>query len=43
MEGRKFRGVDLYDPLAVGPEKGRLQQVICFKAEDETGGWIWRR
>lgn len=37
MEGKKFREEDLYDPLAVGPEKGRLQQVR-MRLGDGFGG-----
>lgn len=37
--GKEGWGEDLCDPLGMGLErKGRLQQVFCYKAEDETGG-----
>lgn len=39
VAGRKFGGEGLCDPLergAVG--EGRLQQVLCCRARDETGG-----
>lgn len=36
--GKNFGEEDLHDPLAMGPEKGRLQQVRM-----RLGGWIWRR
>lgn len=31
-------------PLGVGAEReGRPQQVVCYRARGEPGGWIWRR
>lgn len=34
---------DLHDLLEVEEREGRLQQVVCFRAEDEAGDWFWRR
>lgn len=40
MGRKKFRGEDLCDPLVVGAEwKGRLQQIVCFRAGNEIIGF----
>lgn len=37
-------GGDLFDPSRMGLErKGKLKQVIYYRAGRETGDWIWRR
>lgn len=41
--GRKVGSKDLCDPMEMGAEKRRPQQVVCCRAESETGDWIWRR
>lgn len=37
---------DVVSPLGMGTEREcekRLQQVVCFRGENEPGDWIWRR
>lgn len=39
MSSGKKSGGDLYDLFGIRSEKkGRLQQVFCYRAGDETGG-----
>lgn len=37
--GKKVGGEDLCDPLEMEVEKGKAQQVVCYRAENEYSIW----